>query len=122
MGPEVIGAYMPGISSTYWIPGRKEYKATSAIPPMGATVSAERDALMFRGGYRAEQHHVYLGLDLEEVMSANTTSSLLIVARLEGEENMVAVELEADKTYFWRVDAIVDGFLYAGDAWTFSTD
>ena len=120
MGPEVIGAYMPGISSTYWIPGRKEYKATSPIPPIGARVSAERDALMFRGGYRAEQHHLYLGQDLEELMLANTTSNLL-VAHLEGEENMVAVELEADKTYFWRVDAISEDFLYAGDVWTFST-
>ena len=120
MGPEVIGAYMPGISSTYWIPGRKEYKATSPIPPMGARVSGERDALMFRGGYHAEQHHLYLGLDLEEVMLANTTSNLL-AAKLEGEENMVGVELEADKTYFWRVDAISDDLLYAGDVWTFST-
>ena len=120
MGPEVIGAYSPGLSLTYWIPGRKEYKATSPIPPMGATVSAKRDALMFRGGFRAEQHHLYLGLDVEEVMLANTTSPLLI-AQLEGEENMVAVELMAGKTYFWRVDAIVGGFFNAGDAWTFST-
>ena len=82
MGPEVIGAYSPGLSLTYWIPGRKEYKATSPIPPMGATVSAKRDALMFRGGFRAEQHHLYLGLDVEEVMLANTTSPLLI-AQLE---------------------------------------
>lgn len=116
MGPEVIGAYMPGLSSTYWIPGRKEDKATSPIPPVGATVSADRDALMFRGGFLSHQHHLYLGLDMEEVMLANTSSPLL-VARMKGEENMVAVELEADKTYFWKVDS----YSYSGDVWTFYT-
>ena len=46
---------------------------------------------------------------------------LLHVAKMEGEENMVAVELESNMTYFWRVDSTRRGFLYIGDTWTFST-
>ena len=41
-GGEIIGAYTNGESSlTYWIPGRKLYKASFPIPKDGATVSAE---------------------------------------------------------------------------------
>ena len=71
---------------------------------------------MFRGGFLSHQHHLYLGLDMEEVRLANTSSPLL-VARMKGEENMVAVQLEADKTYFWKVDS----YSYSGDVWTFYT-
>ena len=45
----------------------------------------------------------------------------LHVAIMEGEENVVAVELESNMTFFWREDSIREGFLCIGDTWTFST-
>ena len=61
-----------------------------------------------------------MGLNKTDVTLTNSTTPLHVV-KMEGEENMVAVELESNMTFFWRVDSTREGFLYTGDTWTFST-
>ena len=63
------------------------------------------------------------GLEQDRCDSEKLDHPLLHVAKMEGEENMVAVELESNMTYFWRVDSTREGegFLNTGDTWTSST-
>jgi len=114
-GTVIKGPYLPGTSSsTYWIPGRRLYKASKPIPSSGSTVPISRNALIFQGGFRADQHHVYLGL---------TAESMDLQQSLQGEENiMVLAGLGEDTQYFWRVDSQRGGDVYTGDIWNFYTE
>jgi len=109
-----IGAYERG-DSVYWIPGRREAKATYPILADGAKVSADRDVLMWRPAYNALGHNVYFGTDKENL-------------KLKGgflyENNVFTLpKLVAGKHYYWRVDAVMkDMSVVKGDVWSFTTN
>ncbi|CAL4122383.1 unnamed protein product [Meganyctiphanes norvegica] len=120
-GEVVKGPYQPGITSTYWIPGRKLYKTSLPIPVEGAVVPKSRDILMFRGGYMAEKHHVYLGTSEKQVAGATMEEEEYQYSLSEG--NVVILPNLKDSTqYFWRVDTQMNGYIYTGDVWSFSTE
>merc|ERR1719348_302416 len=120
-GSVFIGPYLPGTSSyTYWIPGRKHYKASHPIPNSGAVVSYTRDAVMFRHGYEASQHQFYFGEDAGNVEAAGMEDPEFLYI-LEEENIVVLPELEPDSLYFWRVDTIRNELTYKGDVWSFYT-
>ena len=108
-----IGAYERG-DSIYRIPGRREVKASFPIVPNGATVSADRDALMWRPAYNAVSHKLYFGTDKEKLLNAIGFSR---------EKNVFTLpKLIAGQKYFWRVDAVMeDGSVVKGDLWSFNT-
>jgi len=116
-----IGPYSRGTDSlSYWIPGRREYKASKPIPPPGSTVEASRDALMFQEAYKADTHHFYFGLSEEEVTNAGPSDPEFQFSLEDG--NMIALpELSSNTHYFWRIDAQRGGYLYQGDVWDFVT-
>ena len=107
-----IGAYERG-DSIYRIPGRREVKATLPIVPNGASVSADRDVLMWRPAYNAVSHKLYFGTDKEKLLTSVSFS---------GEKNVFTLtKLIAGQKYFWRVDAIFeDGSVVKGDLWSFN--
>ena len=121
-GGEIIGAYTEVESSeTYWIPGRRLYKASYPIPQDGATVSAEREDVICRPAYLAEKHDFYFGDNFDEVEAAGKDDGPFQMT-LHGEENIFALpNLKEDKTYYWRVDAHTLKKKYKGDVWSFST-
>ena len=108
-----IGAYERD-DSVYWIPGRREAKATYPIVADGSTVAVDRDVLMWRPAYNALGHNVYFGTDKDNL-------------KLKGgflyENNVLKLpKLVAGKQYFWRVDAVMkDMSVVKGDVWGFTT-
>ena len=106
-----IGAYEFG-DSIYWIPGRREAKASNPILPDGATTMDNRDVLMWRPAYNAVTHQVYFG-------PAN--GQLQLKGTFEGELNVFKLPILAQgQKYYWRVDAIMpNGSIVKGDVWNF---
>ena len=121
-GGEIIGAYTGGESSlTYWIPGRKLYKASFPIPKDRATVSVERSDVICQTGYLAKKHDFYFGDNFDEVHSA-TKDDDAYRKTLHDNENIFALpSIESGKEYFWRVDAHRGNNAYKGDVWSFTT-
>jgi len=105
-----IGAYEAG-AANYWIPGRKQGKASTPIPPNGAE-SVKQDAdLMFLGAYGAQRHIVQF---------INATRDHRGKTELENSNITDPGELRAGQRYAWRVDAVMpDGSIVKGDLWTF---
>jgi Right handed beta helix region/Chondroitinase B len=113
-GPDYdIGAYERG-DSVYWIPGRREAKASFPIVPDSASTSSDRDILMWRPAYKAFAHKLFFGKD------ANT---LRLAGNFRGENNVfVLPKLDVGQKYYWRVDAVmVDNSIKKGDVWYFNT-
>jgi len=108
-----IGAYELG-DSVYWIPGRREAKASFPIVPDGAQIASDRDVLMWRPAYQAIGHNVYLG---------STKDNLALRGGFLDENNVLKLQkLVAGKQYYWRVDAVMkDLTVVKGDVWSFTT-
>ena len=107
-----IGAYERG-DEIYWIPGRREIKATCPIVADNANINESRDALMWKPAYNAVAHQVYFGTIKEQ---------LPLKSKLNGDKNIFKLpSLVEGKKYFWRVDAIMnDGSVVKGDVWSFN--
>ena len=90
-----VGAYERG-DSIYWIPGRREVKASFPIIPNEATVSADIDVLMWRPAYKAVEHQLYFGTDADKLETSGKFSA---------ENNVFTLpKLVAGQKYFWRLD------------------
>ena len=115
-----IGAYQRG-DSTYWIPGRREDKASFPIVPDKAKdVPADRDILMWRPAYQAISHTVTFSASEEGLRRASAST---VQKTFKGDENVFALpKLASGRSYFWRVDATLpDKTMVKGDVWSFST-
>ena len=113
-----VGPYEYG-DTEYWIPGRQCPRASRPVPPDGATdVKLDAD-LMWLGGYRAERHHVYFGLNKATVHAATRNSPSY---RKTQANNVFAPGLlKANTTYYWRLDAVKDTSIIRGHVWSFTT-
>jgi pectinesterase len=67
------------------------------------------NTLKWIAGRNAKAHRVYLGVTENPALLSETT------------DTNIQVELEAGKTYYWRVDAETDAGIVPGETWTFST-
>ncbi|WP_289053731.1 T9SS type A sorting domain-containing protein [Carboxylicivirga marina] len=115
-GAPDIGAYEYG-NLHYWIPGRKDALATHPIPFDGATSKGDTLDLMWREGYAAKSHRVYFGSSAGAVESANESSNECLG---EFTNNIVSPgKLEANQTYYWRVDALTEAGVKKGEVWSF---
>jgi len=115
-----IGAYQHG-DVMYWIPGRRESKASFPIvPDKSMNVPVSRDVLMWRPAYQAVSHTVIFSTTREGLEQGLEIS---IKKNFYGEENVFRLpKLNSGEFYYWRVDAIkADGSVVKGDVWTFST-
>jgi len=112
-----VGAYERGDSS-YWIPGRRELKASAPIVPDQARgVPVDRDVLMWKPAYQAVGHTVFFAASKEDLSKSAKGR------RFDGEENIFPLpKLLGGRKYYWRVDAwMPDGSVKTGDIWSFST-
>ena len=111
------------IRLTYWIPGRKLYKASIPIPKDGISISVvslvERQYVICQTGYLANEHHFYFGENYEKVKMAEKDDDEYQLT-LNGDKNMFKLpNLDSFvKTYFWRIDAQKGDYVYKGDVWT----
>ena len=91
--------------------------------PAGGTVDVVRDGLVLSWipGDNAQRHDVYLGETAMDVNDATLGSDLLISENQDA--NSLALDrLEFGKTYYWRVDAIVDNAPTKGTVWNFTVE
>ena len=103
-----IGAYEYG-DPNYWIPGYQAPKASTPIPPDGATnVKLDAD-LMWLGAYKATSHDIYFGTDSNNlVFQQNQTNNVFDPGQLQDEV-----------TYYWKIDTVTRTGIIAGDVWQF---
>jgi hypothetical protein len=119
-GAPDVGAYERG-DTVYWIPGQRLAKASAPIIPDQQTnvPSASRDALMWKPAYGASSHKCYFSSSKMDVLLG---SSRAYKGTFTGENNVCTLPaLSAGTTYYWRVDAVVNGAVVKGDVWTFKT-
>jgi hypothetical protein len=97
-------------------------QASSPRPTDGAAgVSREVD-LSWTPGIYAAGHDVYLGTDFNDVNDATTSSSVYA-----GRQNLDANSydppglLDANTTYYWRIDEVNDPCTWRGEVWRFTT-
>ncbi|CAL4145448.1 unnamed protein product [Meganyctiphanes norvegica] len=122
-GGDIIGPYLPGKEvKTYWIPGRKLFKTSTPIPVSGRSTSSDRDVVMFLGGYMADEHHFYFGMDELRIEEATMEDEEYQYTLDDDEGNILSLpKLEECSQYFWRVDVQQGGHIYKGDVWNFYT-
>lgn len=109
--PEV-GAYEWG-DTNYWIPGYQAEKASQAIPPNNRTGIPTDADLMWLGGYKGTSYKIYLG-----------TSNNPGAFNYRGEQSNNLYDpgmLDANTTYYWRIDTVGPNGSVTGDTWTFTT-
>ena len=119
-GKPDVGAYQRG-DSIYWIPGQRLSQASFPIVPNGQTnVPAKLDALMWMPAYGATSHTCYIS-SLQADVIAGTTNALR--GTFSGEANVCTnlPALASSTTYYWRVDAVVNGSVVTGNIWSFQT-
>ncbi|CAL4084686.1 unnamed protein product, partial [Meganyctiphanes norvegica] len=122
-GEHLIGPYLPGNEAkTYWIPGRKLFKTSTPVPVSGGTTMSDRDVVMFLGGFKADKHHFYFGMDKIKVEEATLHDEEYQYTLDEEEGNILSLPtLKEGSQYFWRVDVQTQGTIYKGDVWNFYT-
>ena len=117
-----IGPY-PALGETitqYAIPGQKLHLPSNPIPKDGSTVQ-ERDALMFRPGFRCRSHLVYVSSPNKGLQENPKTMELS--KDVNGEHNNVVMINENEEgIYRWRVDCEDEetGKIRRGNVWMFT--
>ena len=92
----------------------------SPQPANGAADVAMATILSWMPAANAASHEIYLGLDKDAVRSADTSSPEYKESRTLGEESVDSGLLEANATYYWRVDAVSNGTPLKGPVWSFT--
>ncbi len=91
--------------------------ATGPDPASGVTGVAPDVTLAWsRDGREAGSHDVYLGIDANDLSLAGRVN--------ESGFDTLAMNLELDQTYYWRVDEVNDAMepgVWTGDVWSFTT-
>jgi hypothetical protein len=115
----------------YWIPGFKEARVSFPIP-RDVQTDAEASAvtpsvsLMWRDAYKATEHYLFLGTSnavLGDITAGDKTDQDFIgtyqagIANIYQDTNGLAIG-----TYFWRVDALVEGKVIKGNVWQFTVE
>jgi hypothetical protein len=89
-------------------------------PANGADDVSMETVLSWTAADSAASHEVYLGLDKNTVGSADTTSPEYKGSKALGVESYDAGLLEANTTYYWRVDEVYTNNTVKGPVWSFT--
>jgi len=89
-------------------------------PANGAADSTMAPTLSWTAADNAASHQVYLGLDKDTVRNADTSSPEYLGPKTLGAENADPGFLEADTTYYWRVDEVYNNNPVKGPVWSFT--
>ena len=114
-----IGAYEYG-AKNYWIPGHQRAVASVPVPPNNATNVKTDVDVMFLQAYKAKSHHIYFGTDQSKVEQAGEKSP----EYCQNIDNNIYTpeQIELGKTYYWRVDAVLENQIVKGEVWKFSVE
>tara|TARA_B110001454_G_scaffold218483_1_gene246586 strand:+ start:707 stop:2884 length:2178 start_codon:yes stop_codon:yes gene_type:complete len=114
-----IGAYEYG-DTNYWIPGFQDKKASVAIPKNKTITAKENADLMWLMAYKALANEVYFGTNYSHVEKATRESS-----QYKGtQKNNIYTPgtLESGKTYFWRIDSVMNETTVKGEVFEFTVE
>ncbi|MEJ2705031.1 MAG: hypothetical protein P8Z79_21545, partial [Sedimentisphaerales bacterium] len=89
-------------------------------PANGVTDVAMATTFTWTAATNATSHELYLGLDKQAVRSADTNSPEYKGSKSLGDESYDPGFLEADATYYWRVDEAYASNTVKGPVWTFT--
>ncbi|OHB77132.1 MAG: hypothetical protein A2Z25_11735 [Planctomycetes bacterium RBG_16_55_9] len=89
-------------------------------PANGADDLSMATTLSWTPATTAASHQVYLGLDKDAVRSAGTASPEYKGSRTLGAESYDPGLLEANTTYYWRIDGVYNGNPVKGPVWSFT--
>jgi len=89
-------------------------------PANGAADLSMATILSWTAADNAASHQVYLGLDRDAVRNADAGSPEYVGSAALGAELTDPGYLEADTTYYWRVDEVYDGNPVKGPVWSFT--
>jgi len=89
-------------------------EAWNPYPADGGEYVKVGDKLTWNNGLGVIFHTVYFGEDLEEVTNATAGGTMVV-------EPALTPEMEAGKTYYWRVDEFTGTATNQGDVWSFTT-
>ncbi|MDH7600473.1 MAG: discoidin domain-containing protein, partial [Sedimentisphaerales bacterium] len=95
-------------------------RAFNPTPADGASGVALDGVLSWRIGREVAEHHVYLGMDKDQVGSASTPLKVLNRSRM----GLGDLGLQYATTYYWRVDEVNQAAstpIWVGPVWSFST-
>jgi hypothetical protein len=115
-----MGAY-GGMREASLSPRQKIYlpgQATNPDPPDKAVNVSTNITLSWTAGFDGALHDVYLGTEFDHVDPSNENS--ILVGRQSGTSYDPGL-LERGKTYYWRVDEVVDEGIITGVVWSFTT-
>ena len=112
-----MGAYEYG-AKNYWIPGFQDRIASVPVPPTNAeTVKSDAD-IMWLKAYKATTSAIYFGEDFKSVKKASKKSPEFKGSQ---ENNIFSPgKLISGKTYYWRIDAVVNNQITKGTIWKFT--
>ncbi len=90
--------------------------------PLNKATDVPRDVVLsWEPGPEATAHDVYMGTDIDEVASADTSSPLLI-SPAQDTNSLDIGRLELNQTYYWRVDDITSSTVWKGSVWSFTIE
>jgi hypothetical protein len=120
LGEAEVGRVMQG----QWRPN--PYLAANPIPRDQATEVLRDTVLGWTPGVAAQSHHLYLGVDLDDVNDAGLAgASDLLIDQVTSDSRFDPGRLDFGAVYFWRVDevnAAPDFTVFKGKVWSFATE
>jgi regulation of enolase protein 1 (concanavalin A-like superfamily) len=119
---ELAGSYNPYaiINAFRLTPINVSPIATNPVPPTGSTIDTTQPDFQWEPGYGAASHNVYLGTDSSKVSDATRDNPLgvLVAQGIEPNSYDPGV-LQADTTYYWRIDEVKGSTIQKGNVWSF---
>jgi hypothetical protein len=111
-----------GIISELLLTWRRQLQADEPSPANESLVKSTEVTLQWQPGIYAQQHDVYIGMDLDDVNNATTSSTEIYKGRQDS-TSYSASGLIPNQTYYWRIDEIgasPDYTVYKGNIWSFT--
>jgi hypothetical protein len=119
---ELAGSYNPYaiINAFRLTPVNVSPIATNPVPQTGSTVDTTQPDFQWEPGMNAVSHDVYLGTVYNDVKNATreTPLDVLVEQGLEPNSYDPGV-LQADTTYYWRIDEVEGSTIQKGNVWNF---
>jgi hypothetical protein len=129
-GWDFINETANGMQEIWWIDEGRDYPqpAWEIFPDKAANPSPIYDErlvnsyvfLQWTPGFKRALHNIYFGSDVNKVTAADTENPLgVMVGRNMTKTSFTIGPLEINKTYYWRVDEVIDDIIITGDIWRF---
>jgi len=119
---ELAGSYNPYaiINGFKLTPVNVSPIATNPVPQTGSTTDTTQPDFRWEPGMNAVSHDIYLGTVYDDVENATRDTPLGVLVEQGIEPNSYDPGvLQADTTYYWRIDEVEGSTFQKGNVWNF---